>query len=82
MYPMIGQPNTQPSGTIAARSTACAYPRCQPSRRNATPQVISPTVVGRNSNPPHRAAEVGLRISEHDLVRRKRFQMLTLRTEE
>lgn len=49
--PASGQPKTQPSGTIAIEATAfekLSWPSCW---KKATPQVMSPMVVGRNSRP-------------------------------
>ena len=45
---------TQPSGTIEARLTASEYSMCHPSRRKGTPQIMSPTVVGKNNSPAQR----------------------------
>src|SRR5271154_7136106 len=49
--PRSGQPNTHPSGTIEMANTASAKENILSVWKKRTPQTMSPTVVGTNSNP-------------------------------
>ena len=51
MKPRIGAPNTQPNGIIAARLTAVACSMPKPCWSIGTPQIMSPTVVGKKRSP-------------------------------